>query len=93
MIGLKVSEYLASGLPIIINKKIKGIDSLMNKYNIGVYYDNNNITAMINGILSMHMSYKRYQIECLNVAEKYFNIKKASENYFSIYKKLINEIY
>lgn len=90
MIGLKVPEYLAAGLPIIINNNIKGIRSLMDKYNIGIFFDINNLSNLGDNINIISRKYNIYTKDCVNVAEKHFNINDAAFAYYGIYEELVS---
>ncbi len=88
MIGLKVSEYLSCGLPIIVNGYIKGIRSLIEKFKIGVYFDIEKPIDLQKGINFMNNHYSRYRSDCLHVAKNYYNLDKAAFSYYKIYNQL-----
>ena len=89
MIGLKVSEYLACGLPIIMNPDIKGLGSLMKKHKIGVYFYNKRLNETFKNIGKLIDNYSEAQNDCLYVAHKHFNLSSAAIQYVNIYSGLI----
>jgi glycosyltransferase involved in cell wall biosynthesis len=89
MIGTKVSEYLACGLPIIVNQNVGGIASLMKRYKLGIIFDSNNFAEIGQEMLRMQEGYRQYQNDCEIVANRYFSLDQAVHSYFELYKKLL----
>ncbi len=88
MIGTKVAEYLAAGLPIIVNQNVGGLRPLMAQYKVGISFDSENLPAMIEAIKALTASYGQYQRECELVARRCFSLEQVTSSYYRIYTKI-----
>lgn len=88
MIGLKVAEYLACGLPIIVNSDVGGIKSLMARYKIGVEFSREELWNLHSNVSSVDSRYETYRDECLSVARNFFSVDEAAKSYYEIYREL-----
>lgn len=88
MIGTKVAEYLATGLPIIVNNNVGGLKSLMARHKIGIQFDGNDFSGVVSGIKSLMDTYEECQRACRLVAERYFSLDQAVASYFHLYSDL-----
>lgn len=89
MVGLKVGEYLAAGLPLIINRHIEGIKSLMGEHDIGTYFDVKQL-----GNLAQHLRHRKsgeMRPACQGVAQKHFDISNAAKAYIDLYRNIDSE--
>ena len=87
----KFAEYLACGLPVIINSGVGDTDLLVRKHRIGVIVDSftesgyRKAASELKELLKEGMVLKN---RCRKVAEDYFSLELGAERYFEIYKKL-----
>ena len=88
MVGTKVAEYLACGLPIIVNKNVGGMKSLMEQYRIGISFDSKNLEGIVKGI--QHIKDNYIQKDCELVVERYFSLDQAAESYYQVYSGWAN---
>ena len=89
MIGTKVAEYLACGLPIIVNKHAGGLKSLMEQYRIGTFFDSKNLAGITHNIRHMKENYNEYQRQCESVAARYLSLDQAAQSYYRVYKEIL----
>jgi glycosyltransferase involved in cell wall biosynthesis len=89
MIGTKVAEYLASGLPIVVNQNVGGLKPLMAQYQLGVFFDSENLSAMVESVQHVQANYFQYQRECVIVAERCFSLEHAAGSYYQIYREIM----
>lgn len=88
MIGLKVAEYLACGLPLILNTNIQGLQSLMASRRIGTTFDPGHLENLPQAIREMRANYAQYRADCLAVASEYFSLDGAALAYLRLYRSL-----
>jgi glycosyltransferase involved in cell wall biosynthesis len=88
MVGTKVAEYLASGLPIIVNQRVGGLRSLIAGYKIGLFFDSNDLQGMLSRFEDALKHYSSYQADCEQVADRYFSLDQVSRGYFEVYRQL-----
>jgi glycosyltransferase involved in cell wall biosynthesis len=91
MIGTKVSEYLASGLPIIVNDNVGGLRPLMSEYRIGVFWDSDQPQEVVGKFKQIVENDLLYRADCNYVATRYFSLDEVTRAYFSIYERLSQE--
>ena len=84
---LKFSEYLASGLPVLLSEGIGDTEYIIDKYKVGVIIRGNNYIEAMNEVLKLLES-SDIKERCLLTAEKEFSIIDSFTEYFSIYKEL-----
>jgi glycosyltransferase involved in cell wall biosynthesis len=88
MIGLKVSESLAAGLPLIANENIGGLRRLMSNHNLGILFNINKMDEFKSNYCAMDSNYDEIRRECLQFAEKHLDIEYSADRYYEIYEKL-----
>jgi glycosyltransferase involved in cell wall biosynthesis len=89
MIGLKVSECLASGLPLVVNRNIGGLRSIMRNNDIGVSFDVKQIGKMQSEIRDVIARREAMSNNCKIFASMYLNIEHATERYYAIYEEMM----
>jgi glycosyltransferase involved in cell wall biosynthesis len=89
MIGTKVAEYLACGLPIAVNKNVGGLKSLMERYKIGVFFDSGNLAELLLALRHVHDNYAKYRADCELVASRYFSLSQTAHSYYQVYKRIL----
>lgn len=85
MIGTKVAEYLASGLPLIVNKQVGGLESLMANYKLGTFFDQENFSGLPAAIHRIEKHYSEYLTDCQCVARELFSVAVVARSYRSVY--------
>ncbi|WP_417365318.1 glycosyltransferase [Flavobacterium beibuense] len=88
VLAVKIVEYLAAGLPVIVNRYCGGAASIVEKYNLGIVYDpetfqeinSKNITGFVN-------DYKFF--ERSDLAKELFDYEVNAEKYKRIYKTIV----
>lgn len=80
----KIAEFWASGRPIIISKGVGDIDQIIEKYRVGVSVDQSihpkDSIERIRSIISDSQTPDR----CRYVAEKFFNMQLAAQDYLNL---------
>lgn len=84
-LGIKVVEYLACGLPILVNENVGGACYYVKKYNLGKIVTKNNLTKISNSILE---DKDHLRINCKKFSRKYLSNTITTNKYINIYKKL-----
>jgi anaerobic magnesium-protoporphyrin IX monomethyl ester cyclase len=88
---IKYGEYLASGLPVIINSGIGDTDTITEEERVGVVLRELTIEEYKRAVecfVSLLNDSERLRLRCRKVAEKYFSLNEGIEKYFNIYMKL-----
>lgn len=89
----KIAEYLASGLPVISNRKIGDLDELIETEKVGALIEDFSQKSYLKSLkevadLQTHASAEN----CRAVARKRFDIiNVGGRNYISLYRKLMNK--
>jgi glycosyltransferase involved in cell wall biosynthesis len=89
MIGTKVAEYLACGMPIIVNKNVRGLKALMDRYRLGIVFDSKNLAALGQSIKCLSENYGEYQRDCESVAEHYLSLEQTARSYYHVYEEIM----
>ncbi len=82
---VKFSEYVCSGLPVIANNGVDVINKYIEKTNFGVVI--NSFAELDEKVINKLVLLNRDDIS--NNASQSFGIEKISDNYISVYKKLL----
>jgi glycosyltransferase involved in cell wall biosynthesis len=90
MIGTKVAEYLACGLPIIVNRHVGGLRALMDRYRLGIVFDSDHLNGVAEEVKRIEERYSEYQKDCQHVAEQYFSLDEAACAYAQLYRDLVS---
>ena len=85
---LKFGEYLAAGLPVLINEGIGDTEEIILKYKIGVIIRGKNYYEALNEMIDLLKDKKIYS-RCRETAVREFNIKDTFISYQIIYKGLL----
>lgn len=85
---IKLGEYLASGIPVVISNDVGDSTELIEKYDVGIILNNENYEEIILELLKL-IKDKNINSRCIDVAEKDLNLTVSAEKYKEFYKKLI----
>lgn len=86
----KIGEYLACGLPVIINAGIGDTDNVVSGNNVGVVINEFNDTEYNEKIKRFMQLIKNKNVKkrCRLIAEQYYSLKNGADKYFEIYQRL-----
>jgi len=90
----KFGEYLACGLPVIINSGIGDCDDIILKERVGVVindFSQEEYESAIKELMQLLDEGDVLKKRCRETAEKYFSLEMGIERYWEIYKKLGRE--
>lgn len=89
----KVGEYLACGLPLVINKGIGDIEEIITEEGVGQIVSEfshaqyHRVACSLRNMLAEQESLRK---KCRHAAEKYFSLDKGVEKYLSVYNRLLS---
>ncbi len=90
----KLGEYLALGLPVIINSGIGDCDEIILKERVGVVIHEFSPKEYEKGIGELKSLLSEGDVlkeRCIKAAEKYFSLELGVERYYRIYEKLTKQ--
>jgi glycosyltransferase involved in cell wall biosynthesis len=90
---IKVGEYLASGLPVIINNGIGDTAEILRSERVGVVLEGFNLDSYkraISGLSSLLEEGPELRQRCRAAAIKYFSLENCASEYLKIYQRLSN---
>ncbi len=91
MIGLKVSEYMAAGLPLIVNKDIPALVAILSSNNLGYIFEYDKNTKSVrfenNSVLLDNLHATKAE-NCKRFSANNFDIDKVAEKYVKLYNSL-----
>ncbi|MFH1478577.1 MAG: glycosyltransferase family 4 protein [Candidatus Omnitrophota bacterium] len=88
----KFAEYLACGLPVIINSNIGDTEEVVISDRVGVVIKDFNNAEYVKGVenlLRLIEEGEALKKRCLDVAERDFSLERGVEQYYGVYKRLI----
>ncbi len=90
----KFAEYLACGLPVVINSGIGDTDSIVRDNNVGVVvesFDGETYLSAAVKIQGMVKEEKDIATRCYSVARDTFSLENGIEKYWQIYNKVMDK--
>ena len=84
----KLAESLALGIPVISNKNIGDIDSIIQKLNAGIAIDCKNKSEINNCIKNISRIIQLGGNDLRERSRKFFGLEFAKKQYLNIYKEL-----
>lgn len=90
--AVKVAEYLASGLPVVVSDKAGDIPAIVEKEGIGVViasYSKDEYVRAVWHLETLLPTLDEYQKKCRAIAQEFFSQESGLEKYRHIYKQLI----
>ena len=88
--SIKTSEYMAMGLPLLVNSKILGAKEIVEKYNVGIVIELENIN--LKELKQLIFKKNKLALKCRKLACKEFSTEKITEKYKRVYKSLLTQI-
>jgi glycosyltransferase involved in cell wall biosynthesis len=91
---IKFGEYLACGVPVIINSGIGDCNEIVSGEKVGVVINDFSLSTYeraieeLNGLLSEGDTLRE---RCIKAAEKHFSLQMGVKKYWDIYRRLIQE--
>lgn len=81
----KIGEFLACGRPVVVNRGLGDLDTLLKEYKAGVVLDCTNLDAAVEEVIELTQS-EYVQLNCRKLAIDYFDLRKGALKYLDIYK-------
>lgn len=91
---IKYGEYLASGLPVIINSGIGDTDIITEREEVGVVIRNfsvNDYEIAAKKLIGLLKEKNDLRQRCRNVAEKYLSLEQGVNRYLTVYQKVLSD--
>ena len=87
----RMGEFLACGIPVIGNRGVGDMASLIEKYQVGVVIEDGSQESIDDSLEKLDILYqdKNLSRRCRDAAEEYFSADKGAEKYRKIYRELI----
>jgi len=83
----KIGEFLACGRPVVVNRGLGDLDTLLKEYKAGVVLDHTNLDEAVEEVMELMQS-ESVQLNCRKLAMDYFDLRKGALKYLDIYKIL-----
>ncbi len=87
----KLAEFLASGIPVVINSGIGDSDEILQKEKVGVIvkdFTQDSYQKSINNLLLLMQEKEALRCRCIDSAKKYFSLNDGVNKYREIYQAL-----
>ena len=84
---IKFVEYLASGLPVVINQGIGDTETIINRYRVGVLYDHENVERNVTELLDL-LADREVSRRCRSVVEQRYALSLAVDRLSRIYARI-----
>lgn len=85
---IKFAEYLAAGLPILLNEDIGDTGEILLKHKVGVIIKKSDFDAAAKNMSELLLDENIYR-RCISVAKTEFDIESSFEQYENVYRKLL----
>jgi glycosyltransferase involved in cell wall biosynthesis len=89
VIAIKTGEYLACGLPLIVNRNAGAAADLVEKNGVGIVFTPGNAAAIVAGVARIEQEYASVVQKCRKVALDNFDYERNSQKYREIYRALV----
>lgn len=88
----RMGEFLACGIPVIGNRGVGDMASLIEKYQVGVVIEDGSQDSIDQALDNLDELYQDKELSkrCRYAAEEYFSADKGAEKYRKIYKDIIS---
>jgi len=87
----RMAEILATGIPVVANKGVGDVESLIQKYKVGVVLKGTSSKQIENALdeLEALLTDQDLSNRCRNLAEEYFSLDSGILKYLNIYSAII----
>lgn len=88
----RIGEFLACGIPVIVNSGVGDTASIISEHNVGVVLENNDndsIETALNSISNL-LKDKKLSARCKKTAKSIFSVEIGVSKYRTIYQELIS---
>lgn len=89
VIAIKTGEYLACGLPVIVNVNAGAAAALVEEHAVGVVFNPDGVADIAEEIRRIEADYCDVSRRCRQVALDYFDYEANSKKYLEIYHALL----
>ena len=90
----KLGEFLATGTPVMINNGVGDSGRIVQEFNAGVVLPDATTTSVTRGIPAVRslLEDQETQTRCRAAAKRYFDVRRGSEQYAALYRRLIGDL-
>ncbi|WP_431610998.1 glycosyltransferase [Chryseobacterium sp. 'Rf worker isolate 10'] len=88
VLAVKSAEYLAAGLPMIVNEKCGGISYIINKFDLGITYNPDTYEQIDENIIRKFVNDGK-DLERSKLASELFDYKNNANRYTNYYNSLL----
>lgn len=88
VLGSKTGEYLAAGLPIIVNRSAKAAAELVIAHKVGMVYDVHSPVQFTRDLKKILADWQGYSRRARKTAETLFSADSNAQQYYRIYRQL-----
>jgi len=88
VIASKTGEYLATGLPMIVNRSVGAAAKMIDEHGIGCTYEVGNEWSIVEKLREIDGNYEVISQRCVEIAKQTFSAAKNAERYIGLYKSL-----
>ena len=92
---VKVGEYLASGLPVILNPDVGDTETLIRENRVGIivpHFDRDSYREAVEGLLELLKEGKELSERCRRVATSHLSLEEGAKRYHEMYEKLLTRV-
>ncbi len=91
MIASKTGEYLAAGLPIIVNEAVGAAAQMVTTENVGCAYALGKERGCRESLQQIEARYREVSSRCVDVARVHFDVVKNAQKYIDLYETLMRD--
>lgn len=88
VIASKTGEYLATGLPMLVNQSVGAAAQMVNEYQLGCTYKTGNEAAIETQLRAIDSDYEAVRQRCIATAQNYFSAATNAQRYTELYTAL-----
>jgi glycosyltransferase involved in cell wall biosynthesis len=89
MIGSKIAEYLAAGLPVIANCLASGVRRLVVTNGVGIIFDPAQLHRLAAELSMVDLDLEAYGVRCREAARRIFDVHGSSASYVEAFEGLV----
>lgn len=88
VLGSKTGEYLAAGLPVLVNRTAKAASQVIENFQVGMTYDVRDEEAFESMLNTIVKNWMQFSKRARKVGEEHFSAKANGQKYYELYKQL-----